>query len=227
MNIYLKIRSFTLNWLTLGARCLSVENSAGFRFQLEAFHVPCHTEVLWYHEIICLWMTIFIYHHFCIGACVFENSSPPSSKGLQYADNLPCRRLRDVLDMTLKCVRLQVSRDLWSVESLLHCLGMDLRVIPHPLWPVEVYMFESRLLLILSWTMWNHDLKAPFSIAPTPRCWEGPTPFPWLFHFTLDPYLKMLTVKQGDIIYHFLSLWYDSTWDWTPVYQTIGEHSTH
>ena len=26
------------------------------------------------------------------------------------------------------------------------------------------------------------------------------------------------------IKYHFLSLWYDSTWDWTPVSRTIGEH---
>ena len=25
----------------------------------------------------------------------------------------------------------------------------------------------------------------------------------------------MLSVKQGGIKYHFLSLWYDSTWDWT------------
>ena len=24
-----------------------------------------------------------------------------------------------------------------------------------------------------------------------------------------------------------LSLWYDSTWDWTPVFRAIGEHSTH
>ena len=37
----------------------------------------------------------------------------------------------------------------------------------------------------------------------------------------------MLSVKQGSIKYHFVSLWYDSTWDWTLVSQTIGEHSTH
>ena len=35
----------------------------------------------------------------------------------------------------------------------------------------------------------------------------------------------MLRVKQDGIKYHFLSLWYDSTLDWTPVYQAIGEHS--
>ena len=46
---------------------------------------------------------------------------------------------------------------------------------------------------------------------------EGTTPFPELLHFTLDPYLIILSVKQGGIKYHFSSLWKDSTWDWTPV----------
>ena len=54
---------------------------------------------------------------------------------------------------------------------------------------------------------------------------EGATPFPGLLHFTLDPYLIRLSVKQGGIKYHFLSLWYDSTWDWTQVSRAIGEHS--
>ena len=35
----------------------------------------------------------------------------------------------------------------------------------------------------------------------------------------------MLSAKQGSIKYDFLSLWYDSTWDWTQVSQAIGEHS--
>ena len=35
----------------------------------------------------------------------------------------------------------------------------------------------------------------------------------------------MLSVKQGGIKYHFLSLWYDLTWDWTQVSRAIGEHS--
>ena len=37
----------------------------------------------------------------------------------------------------------------------------------------------------------------------------------------------MLSVKQGGIKFHFLSLWYDSTWDWTQVSRAIGEHSNH
>ena len=70
------------------------------------------------------------------------------------------------------------------------------------------------------------DPKAPFSIATTLRCGGGWNSFPGLLHFTLDPYLIMQSVKQGSIKYHFLSLWYDSTWDWTPVSQAIGKHST-
>ena len=52
--------------------------------------------------------------------------------------------------------------------------------------------------------------KAPFSIATTPMCRGGRYSFPGLLYFTLDPYLIMLSVKQGGIKYHFLSLWYDS-----------------
>ena len=37
----------------------------------------------------------------------------------------------------------------------------------------------------------------------------------------------MLRVKQSGIKYHFLSSWYDSTGDWTPVSRAIGEHSIH
>ena len=33
----------------------------------------------------------------------------------------------------------------------------------------------------------------------------------------------MLSAKQGSIKYHFLSLWYDSTWDWTQVSRAIGD----
>ena len=36
----------------------------------------------------------------------------------------------------------------------------------------------------------------------------------------------MLSVKQGDIKYYFLSLWYNSTCDWTTVSRAIGEYST-
>ena len=47
-----------------------------------------------------------------------------------------------------------------------------------------------------------------------------------MLHFTLDTYLIELSVKQGGIKYYFLSLWYDSTKDWTLVSRAIGEQST-
>ena len=55
------------------------------------------------------------------------------------------------------------------------------------------------------------DPKVPFSIATTLHqgVGEGTTPFPGLLHFTLEPYLIMLGVKQGGIKYYFLSFWYD------------------
>ena len=71
------------------------------------------------------------------------------------------------------------------------------------------------------------DVKTPFSIATKPKCREGATPFSVLRHFTLDPYLIKLSVKQGGIKCHFLSLWYDTTWDWTQVSQVNGENSNH
>ena len=37
----------------------------------------------------------------------------------------------------------------------------------------------------------------------------------------------MLSVKHGGIKYHFLSFWYDSTWDWTQVSRAIGKNSNH
>ena len=67
--------------------------------------------------------------------------------------------------------------------------------------------------------------KVPFSIATTPMCREGRYFFPGLLYFTLDPYLIVLSAKQGGIKYHFLSLWYDSTWYCTQVSRAIGEHS--
>ena len=52
------------------------------------------------------------------------------------------------------------------------------------------------------------------------------TPFSGLFHFTLDSYLIMQSIKQGGIKYYFFGFWYDSTWDWTPVSRSTGENCT-
>ena len=66
-------------------------------------------------------------------------------------------------------------------------------------------------------------------IATTPKCvrvW-GATTFLGLLHFTLDTHLILPSIKQEGIKYHFKSLWYDATWDWTQVSRIIGEHSTY
>ena len=47
------------------------------------------------------------------------------------------------------------------------------------------------------------DRKVPSSLATTPRYREGPTQFPRLRHFTLDPYVIMLSGKQSGIKYYF------------------------
>ena len=67
----------------------------------------------------------------------------------------------------------------------------------------------------------------PFRYLQEKVVGKGATLFSELFHFTLDPYLIMLSDKQGGIKYHFLSLWYDSIWDWTQFSRAIGEHSNH
>ena len=94
---------------------------------------------------------------------------------------------------------------------------------------VFLYLFVTRDLYLSKKvklaTIVEGNPKAPFSIATTPRCRGGRYSFPGLLYFTLDPYLIMLSVKQRGIKYHFLSLWYDSTWDWTQVSRAIGEHS--
>ena len=62
------------------------------------------------------------------------------------------------------------------------------------------------------------DPKAPFSILHQ-GVGKGATPIPGVLYFTVDTYLIMLSVKQGSIKYHFLSLWYDSIWEEIPVFK--------
>ena len=90
-------------------------------------------------------------------------------------------------------------------------------------------------LLILDWTTWvlswptvaEGDPLASFSIATTPTCWGGCYTFFWIAPLILDPYLIILAVKQRGINHPLFSLWYGSTWYWTPVSLTISEHSKH
>ena len=68
--------------------------------------------------------------------------------------------------------------------------------------------------------------NVPFSITTVPRCKGGHYSFTQNTPLTLDPYLNN-SFKQGGIKHHFLSLWYGSNWDWTPVSRVIGKHSWH
>ena len=85
------------------------------------------------------------------------------------------------------------------------------------------YLRNQNYMYIKLATVVEGDPKSPFLIGVG----EGAIPFPGFLHFTLDPYLIMLSVKQGSIKYHFLSLWYASTWDWTQISWAIVEYSNH
>ena len=64
---------------------------------------------------------------------------------------------------------------------------------------IEIFKNRRRAKTKLA-TIVEGDPKAPFSMATTLRCrWGDATPFTGLFYFTLDPYLIMLSVKQGSI----------------------------
>ena len=69
--------------------------------------------------------------------------------------------------------------------------------------------------------------KVSLCDSPTPRFRGGRYSFPRIAPLYPWSVSYMLSVKQGGIMYHFWSLWYDLTWDWTQVSQAIGEHSNH
>ena len=78
-------------------------------------------------------------------------------------------------------------------------------------WVAKFISYENNsivcLCVYISWlTVVKDNLKAPFSIATTPRCKRGHYFFPWIAPLTLDPHYIMLSVKQGGIKYYFMSL---------------------
>ena len=62
---------------------------------------------------------------------------------------------------------------------------------------------------------------APFSVATIPRRTGGRYSFPWIapLYPWYIPYNAECWARRHQV--PFFSLWYDSTWDWTPVSQTI------
>ena len=75
---------------------------------------------------------------------------------------------------------------------------------------MSVNWFSVFVIKVKLATVIKGNPKVSFSIATTG---EVATPFPDLPHFTRDIHLIVLSVKQGDIKYHFLSLSHDSTKD--------------
>ena len=61
---------------------------------------------------------------------------------------------------------------------------------------------------------------------------ESATPFLEFRHFLLNRTLKYWVLSKEAwstifFFFFFLILWYDSTWDWTAVSETVGEYSDY
>ena len=103
-------------------------------------------------------------------------------------------------------------------HSLIHSLSLSLS-LTHTHTHIYIYIYWPTVVKI--------DSKVSFSIATIPRCrgghyffsWNAPL-YPWNVPYNAEFYARKHQVP-------FWSLWYDSTWDWTPVSRTLGEHSTH
>ena len=75
--------------------------------------------------------------------------------------------------------------------------------------------------------------RLPFQKLLHQSVGEGRYSFSWLLLFTLDPYIKKLSVKQGDIKYPFFEsfVWPDQGLDsnlpahWLTLYWAIGPMS--
>ena len=76
-------------------------------------------------------------------------------------------------------------------------------------------------------TIVEGDPKTPFSIATTPRCRRGYYTISWVasLYTCSSPYSAECLARRHQV--PFLSLWYDSTLDWTLVSRILGEHSTN
>ena len=79
-----------------------------------------------------------------------------------------------------------------------------------------IYIYIYKLVTVV-----EGKPKDYFSIATTLKCRESAKPFLGLLYFALFTYLRMMSVKIRSLKYHFLSLWYGATWDWTPIYRAI------
>ena len=115
------------------------------------------------------------------------------------------------IKIDLKNFRYTKKHDLNSSNQLYSAFKFNKEIFP------TAFYLKSKMCFIRRWTNMSvtkiklativeGDLKAPFSLATTLRCIGGWYIFSGLLHFTLDAYLIILSVKQGSIKYHFLSL---------------------
>ena len=86
---------------------------------------------------------------------------------------------------------------------------------------IYIYIYVCMYVCMYVCISWPIVIKGytniPFLIATTPKCRGGYNSSSCIAPLTLDPYQIMLSLKQGGIKNHFLTLWYNSTWDWTQV----------
>ena len=160
----------------------------------------------WYIYIyICIYIYAFVSVCVCVCVCVCSWVCwfllRGESKLKKLLLKLMCISESLLSILTNSCSRLKIIGCLWKA----------------------VGFFRKRIVKVNLATVVEGNTKAPFSIATTPRCRGGRYYFPCIAQ--LDRHLIMLSVKQGGIKYHFLNLWYDSTWDWTRDFRAIGKNS--
>ena len=82
------------------------------------------------------------------------------------------------------------------------------------IYSTHIHILDKNKLVKLA-TVVKTKFNAPFTLVTTLRCRGGCYSYPWMAPLTLDPCLIMVSAKQRGIKYQFLSIWYDSAWDWT------------
>ena len=99
-------------------------------------------------------------------------------------------------------------------EGFIHCwlLSWEIQVQSQYFLNIHLWVHAPFLLVLVLvcvcvcvyiYKLANHSQRLPFSIATTSKCRGECYSFLWIALLTLDPYLMMLSVKQGGIEYHF------------------------
>ena len=107
--------------------------------------------------------------------------------------------------------------NLMKTYSFLLAVSNGLLRCFHVAWHMENnFELLRRSHIVVSWRPSSRaNRRLPFRYLLYQDIGEGATPLPGFLHFNF-------CTK-----YHFLSLWYDSTWDWTQVSRAIGKYFNH